>query len=208
MTPSQKALKVARNQRQVLDYIYYLLEHRGHGLRLTEGILYELHRLTIGDMYPCSGNYRDAHYEVTLDGTRVPEAYVIRFRIQDIICQFNDNYDDDDILTRISKLHFRFTALHPFNGGNGRIARALMTLFLLPDVEQTVVFDLISWIKQRREQYILSLKLGEASFGRFIWYGVMSIVLRRTKNRSGQRAIRTTMRTVKKAMPKELARML
>lgn len=210
MTARQKALKVARNQRLVLEYIYYLLAQRRSELRLTQGILLELHRLTIGDMYPCAGRYRDAHYRVTMNGKDVPPAYQIHFCIRDIIDEFN-NDRQGDLVTKVARLHFKLTRLHPFNGGNGRVARALVTLFLLVDVDDGAVVELIGWIKRHRSQYILSLELGEKSFGLFLLFGIFSVFekfARVRREREELAAVRKSMREVRKRMTPSLARHL
>jgi len=211
LTPRQKALKAARNQHLVINYINYLLERRGQAFQVTDGILLETHRLTIGDMYPCAGSYRDAHFQVTLNGRQVPPAYTVQYSVRDLLDGINKN-EAMDSTRRAAKLHYGLTAIHPFNGGNGRVARALMALLLRRDgLPQFAVVNLLSWIKRNRQPYIDSLRTGERNFFLYIMYGLLSVyekVFRRPEQGDKLRAVRSLKKEVRRSMKQVVSRQL
>lgn len=59
---------------------------------------------------------------------------------------------------RAAIFHQRFTAIHPFRGGNGRTARALTTLILWRAGFQMEVLTLQRILDERREGYISALR--------------------------------------------------
>jgi hypothetical protein len=49
----------------------------------------------------------------------------------EVLVRWMTQHDDLDVLVRAAVVHHRFTAIHPFVDGNGRVARLLMNLILL-----------------------------------------------------------------------------
>ena len=66
------------------------------------------------------------------------------------------DYQDEDPVIVASWLHHRYTQIHPYRDGNGRVARALTTLILLRA-------DLLSLVVDRdlRTEYIKALELAD-----------------------------------------------
>ncbi len=56
--PEKKSDLEIRNQAIVAEYLADFVRH--DRTRITEGVVLEIHGLTIADIYPCAGNYRDA----------------------------------------------------------------------------------------------------------------------------------------------------
>jgi fido (protein-threonine AMPylation protein) len=50
--------------------------------RITEGDLLEIHALTIKDIYPCAGNYRDALTMISITDTDHQPAHPSQVRIE------------------------------------------------------------------------------------------------------------------------------
>ncbi len=75
------------------------------------------------------------------------------------LIEWLSTYSDDDPIIVASWLHHRFTQLHPYQDGNGRVARALTTMVLLKADLLPLVLD-----RDLRVEYINALKsadLGE-----------------------------------------------
>jgi len=68
-----------------------------------------------------------------------------------------DSYDREDPVIVASWLHHRFTQIHPYQDGNGRVARALTTLVLLRKDLLPLVID-----RDLRSEYIRALEAADA----------------------------------------------
>jgi Fic family protein len=60
---------------------------------------------------------------------------------------------EPDSLKKVAKIHYDFVKIHPFEDGNGRIARLLMNLYLV----RMNIFPIIFPLSVRLD-YIVSLK--------------------------------------------------
>lgn len=69
-----------------------------------------------------------------------------------------NNYDMEDPVIVATWLHHRFTQIHPYQDGNGRVARALTTLVLLRKDLLPLVID-----RDLRSEYIRALENADAS---------------------------------------------
>ncbi len=78
--------------------------------------------------------------------------------MENLVRFYRENESDYDPEVRAAWLHHRFTTIHPFQDGNGRVARALATLvFLRAGLFPLVVRD------SDREEYILALESADAN---------------------------------------------
>lgn len=68
-----------------------------------------------------------------------------------------DEYDQDDPVIIATWLHHRFTQIHPYQDGNGRVARALTMLVLLKAELLPLVID-----RDLRAEYIEALETADA----------------------------------------------
>jgi Fic family protein len=65
-------------------------------------------------------------------------------------------YSDEDPIIVASWLHHRFTQIHPYQDGNGRVARAITTLVLLRSELLPLVID-----RDLRVEYIAALEAAD-----------------------------------------------
>jgi Fic family protein len=60
-------------------------------------------------------------------------------------------------ITRAAIAHWYFVSIHPFEDGNGRIARALVIKALSQSIKQPVLISLSHWIQQNKKSYYACL---------------------------------------------------
>lgn len=158
-SPEEKAELEARNGVDQLDYLSYLMNER-HIEHVREPHVLELHQLAIQQIYPCGGKYRDARHQVFIEGSghTVPEPA----RVPSLIIELVERINDMRVpaLERAAYALWRFNWIHPFNGGNGRTARALTYLILCMDMSTmppghpsfpSIIYD-------RRGDYVAALR--------------------------------------------------
>ena len=129
----KQALEIA-NQGHVAEYLAEFVK-RGRS-RITVSDVSEIHRLTIESIYPCAGNFRTALTLVEVTGTDHKPSHpsMVRSDVQDMLAWLEGEGRGASPVHRASYLLWRTTAIHPFNGGNGRVARALAYLVIVLEV--------------------------------------------------------------------------
>lgn len=103
---------------------------------------------THGPMQIISGyiGAEDVHYEA-------PNAKILQQEM-DAFFEYVNLNDEDDNLIKAAVSHLWFLALHPFEDGNGRIARALTEVFLSRSDDSSFRFySMCSQIMKNRQEY-------------------------------------------------------
>lgn len=77
----------------------------------------------------------------------------------DNLLEWLQSYEDEDPIIAASWFHHRFTQIHPYQDGNGRVARTISTLILLRANLLPLVID-----RDLRDDYLKALE--EADFGK------------------------------------------
>lgn len=76
--------------------------------------------------------------------------------VENLLRWFAEYVDSEDPILVTAWFHHRFTQIHPYQDGNGRVARALSTLVLLRSELLPVVVD-----RDARSEYILALEVAD-----------------------------------------------
>lgn len=100
-------------------------------------------------MYVMSGHYHKqiVHFEA-------PPPEIVHLMMNQFIEWFNQSLHNTEHLLRAGIAHLYFVTIHPFDDGNGRIARALMDLALAQlDQSNKRFYRLSSEIEQHRKNY-------------------------------------------------------
>lgn len=115
---------------------------------LTKGVLHELHAILTKHQETTRavdqfGNRRDISlrkgaFKEYPNNPERPDGTVHEYcpplqvdpEVENLLTWFKE-YDKEDPLVLAAWLHHRFTQIHPYQDGNGRVARALITLVLL-----------------------------------------------------------------------------
>ena len=160
---AQKADLEIANQQSVVEYLAYLVDQ--NRTRITESDVLEIHRLTIAGIYPCAGTYRDVTKEILITGTRhrPSEASMIRADMTDMLeWHYGPEGQKQDPLTRAARLLWRINSIHPFSGGNGRVARAVAYLSITLEMAPLFAGEpLPAKLKKQKQRYIRALKAAD-----------------------------------------------
>ncbi len=92
---------------------------------------------------------------------RAPPPASVAGEMERFLCWLNNpGQEKEDGLTRAALAHYLFAVIHPFDDGNGRIARALTDMVLARDENTPVRFySLSSQIMQERDNYYRVLEI-------------------------------------------------
>jgi Fic family protein len=132
------------------EAIHAILDAVNGNLPITESFLRELHTLILRERYQSNaqtvdgtptnkwievGQYKQApNHVITVTGEtfRFAEPYEVPAKMQELVVQANlIKTAPLDGLLLAAKLHYEFVLIHPFDDGNGRMARILMNLVLM-----------------------------------------------------------------------------
>lgn len=150
------------NQKLVVEYLADFV-NKGR-TRITEGDVLEIHRLTIEGIYPCAGTFRDARTEVTITGTdhRPAHPSQVRIEINDMLEWHYGQGQNESPIRRAGRVMWKLNAVHPFNGGNGRVARSLAYLIIVSEVAPIFAGEpLPTKLKARKDAYVDGLQAAD-----------------------------------------------
>lgn len=155
---------------QAIEIIYELLFKS----IITEEDLFKLHKSVLTevviDIYKPVGGWKEepnGTYSIGADGKTVYVEYAspknvpeFMSRWLDLLNNFTNELDEQQALKAYSKLHLSFVGIHPFNDGNGRMARLLANLPVLRSGHVPIMID-----RTRRQEYITRLSSYQHSVG-------------------------------------------
>jgi Fic family protein len=99
------------------------------------------------------------HYEA-------PPAHVVGKMVREFLDWFRLPRDDIDGLLRAALAHFWFVTIHPFEDGNGRIARAIADMALAQDERsERRLYSMSAQIDRDRDGYYEALEEGQKGNG-------------------------------------------
>ena len=175
LTSEGKPLKdyvEAKNHAEAIDYLQEVVQSKR---KLTEGFIKELHGLLLRDIdhtiakgaggklihKPLSaGKYKvRPNHVLTLSGTihKYAEPIKVVDEMQRLLTWLAQNSKLHPV-ERAALFHYRFVCIHPFDDGNGRMARLLMNLLLMQaDYPPCVVRRI------RRREYLQSLEHADST---------------------------------------------
>lgn len=161
-SPEEKARREIANQAKVIDYLADFVK-KGR-TRITEGDVLKIHELTIEDIYPCAGNYRNVTMQIEITDTdhKPSEASQVKIDTRDMLEWLYDGGRAFSPVHRAAYVMWRTNAIHPFNGGNGRVARALAYLVIVSEVAPVFAGEsLPTKLKVRKADYVAGLKAAD-----------------------------------------------
>jgi len=133
---------------------------------LTENFLLELHKKLLTWIEKNNlWNYRKIQVFISGSEDRLPSSKEVPMKMKEFIEYCNSN--QNNILEKISKIHYDFVKIHPFVDWNGRIARLLMNLYMIKYKYLPIIFPVVT-----RLEYIRSLwkdKTDRDFYKYFLW---------------------------------------
>lgn len=132
------------------------------GFSISEGLILELHRLTMKGLYSCAGHFRDITHDMEeMSPTFHPApAYAVEMRIRDIIGELRNREQGSTGQQLKAAIWFfhQFLFIHPFCGGNGRVSRSLLTMLLRKYEIIRPHATVYSALQQRKKRLLASLQ--------------------------------------------------
>ncbi|MBU2986516.1 Fic family protein [Saccharophagus degradans] len=120
------------NVEAAMDFIEESIEE---GTEITHYFIRELHHLVVGaltdegDKTP--GAYRMWNVEITMSSHRPPDHIQVQSHMDELLSFINEKGPDKYDLLKTAIAHHRFTWIHPFGNGNGRVVRLLTYALLI-----------------------------------------------------------------------------
>jgi len=163
---SEDVLDIVRSQ---YDALQFLAAAARQGRDVSVSLIKELHVALTGHQttYSASGP-NGISFQATLhhgewktqpnhvtrpDGSRLEDTPPDQVQSQmDQLVELHRSYRNKDAIVQVSWLHHRFVCIHPFEDGNGRVARCLTLLGLLKNDLAPLVVD-----RRERDRYLRSL---------------------------------------------------
>lgn len=95
---------------------------------------------------------------------QAPDANALENEMNQLIAYINNNSDKTDLIIKAGIVHLWFVVIHPFEDGNGRIARALADMLLARSENSSSRFySMSSQIKKVRKSYYKALEITQKS---------------------------------------------
>ena len=166
-TPKEKDFQEIINYRRALELGIEKLQDNP----LTENIIKELHSTLLRSVRGHNrgpGEFRRKLVYIGKPGARIEEAsYVppLPLKIPELFGDLEKyiHADERDVLVQIGIVHYQFEAIHPFEDGNGRIGRLLISLMLFQKNVLSYPFIYLSefFEEHRRDYYDLLRDVSE-----------------------------------------------
>jgi Fic family protein len=157
-----KANLEIRNQVVVAEYLSEFV--RQGRTRITQADVLQIHALTIQGIYPCAGNFRDAMTVVEITDTDHKPAHPsqVKLEVTDMLEWLSGERGTKHPLEKAAYVLWKINYIHPFNGGNGRVARAIAYLVMVMEVAPIFSGEpLPAKLKKRKPEYISGLKAAD-----------------------------------------------
>lgn len=184
-SPGEKETLELQNQASVFLFVSGFFEHDAERNPFTRGTLLQLHQLTIQNIFPCAGGFRDATSTIKVAGASFtpPPPYRIEAEIASILDdataarRLRETAENGTKMEKLTELFHRFVVLHPFNGGNGRVGRALLHLALYDLGLLSPPDEIFSYVARRRNAYLRALRFADhgdfSPLREFFWRAIV-----------------------------------
>jgi Fic family protein len=155
------------------EAIKWILDIVKEKRQMTEAFIRQLHQLLLKEPYYSKAVTKDGEptrkkievgqYKSTPNHVQTSTGEVFRFaepeetpaKMAELMKWFR--HSTLDTITKAATFHYRFILIHPFDDGNGRVARILMNFILLSDDYPPAIIKATD-----REEYLRVLRLADA----------------------------------------------
>jgi Fic family protein len=98
---------------------------------LTENDVLELHRLIFSGILESAGGFRRSQVFIEGSDYMPPPAFEVPALVKELLEWLRKNPEELRPVEVAAVFHHKFVSIHPFDDGNGRVARLLMNLLLI-----------------------------------------------------------------------------
>ncbi len=116
----------ARNHPRAISYIESLKDRD-----LMEEDVLELHRIIFSGILESAGGFRKSQVFIEGSDYMPPPAFEVPALVKELLDWLRKNPEELRPVEVAAVSHHRFVSIHPFDDGNGRVARLLMNLLLI-----------------------------------------------------------------------------
>ena len=120
---------VAQNHSEAIQLVRKIAFDKTY--QITENDIKKIHKIVMKGVITSAGKYRDYNLEVKGAGFTPPPFYEIPENMKEFIDMLNNNPDELRPIEFAAQIHYDFAWIHPFEDGNGRMARLLLNLILV-----------------------------------------------------------------------------
>jgi excisionase family DNA binding protein len=149
--------KTVREHLEALNHpkaVAYLEELAGRERRVTREDVLRLHLLVMDGVSPTAGRYRESGVRISGSTFSPPPSRDVPSMVDKLLDWIAENPNEHPPIELAALSMHRFSQVHPFTDGNGRVGRLLMNLTLIK-----ASYPLITNISYRdRSRYLQSLQ--------------------------------------------------
>jgi len=132
----------ARNHPRAISYVEGLKDRN-----LMENDVLELHRIVFSGVLENAGGFRKSQVFIEGSDYMPPPAFEVPALVNELLEWLGKNPEELRPVEVAAVFHHRFVSIHPFDDGNGRVARLLMNLLL---IKQGYPFTVVRNYDRRR----------------------------------------------------------
>jgi len=159
MTIGGKSVAEHLEARNHPEAISFTEELASQSRPISEEDIRKIHSLVMRGIDPNAGKYREWGAKISGSTFSPPPSHDVSVRLAELLNWLSNNTDEHPLIELAAQLMHRFSQIHPFTDGNGRVGRLLMNLVLL-----RAGYPFITNITYRdRAQYLKALQ--EADMG-------------------------------------------
>jgi len=132
----------AKNHPKAIEYVEGLTNRS-----LEESNILKVHEMIFSGILENAGNYRNAQVYIEGSDYMPPPAFEVPTLVKELLEWLTTNPEELRPIETAAVFHYKLVSLHPFDDGNGRVARLLMNLLLL---KNGYPFTVIKNVDRRR----------------------------------------------------------
>ena len=121
--------------RNIRGGIAFIENSIADGTRIDLNMIRELHKITVQDLTEdgskTPGKFRTEDVKIEKSSHTPPNHAAVQGLMSDLVDYINEDTGHQYDIIKIATAHHRFTAIHPFDNGNGRTARLLTYAMLV-----------------------------------------------------------------------------
>ncbi len=142
----------ARNHPEAIDIVKEISFNKTY--KITTNDILHIHKVAMKDIISTNGEYRHAQWQPAGAGFTAPPFHEVPKYMKELVDMINENPDELRPIELATQAHYDLSWIHPFEDGNGRIARLLLNLIL---VRNGYPFAVIKSVD--RQTYLRTLRI-------------------------------------------------